>query len=170
MNDQPDRPQPDQTDAAGTPRTFLVVVDDSEEMKSALRFACLRARATSGRVVLMRIIEPPDFQHFKFIGDKMETEARGDAEKRLQRLAAEVQKTSGQVPMLLVREGRPAEQIVSVIEETPQISVLVLAAGKGKDGPGPLIAGLAGSFGARLRVPVMVVPANLSEADIDRLA
>nr|WP_281392928.1 universal stress protein [Roseospira goensis] len=147
----------------------MVVVDDSEEMRTALRFACLRARATAGRVVMLRIIEPPGFQHFKFIGDKMESEAREDAEKRLQRLAAEVQKTSGQTPMLMVREGRPAEEIVTVIEEEPEISVLVLAAKRGKEGPGPLISGLSGAFGARLRVPVMVIPGTLSPDEIDRL-
>ncbi len=152
-----------------TPRTFLVVIDDSEEMHAALRFASARARATNGRVALMRVAEQPDFQHFKFIGDKMETEAWGEAEMRLQRLAAEVQKTSGQTPMLIVREGRPTEQIIETIREEPAISVLVLAASAGKDGPGPLISGLTGSFGAKLRVPVMVVPAGLSAADLDRL-
>lgn len=150
-------------------RTFLVVVDDTEEMHAALRFACGRARTTDGRVALMRVAEQPDFQHFKFIGDKMETEAREAAEMRLQRLAAEVQKTSGTVPMLIVREGRPVDQILEVIKEEPDIAVLVLAAGAGKDGPGPLISGLSGSFGAKLRIPVVVVPAGLSPEDIDRL-
>jgi len=150
-------------------RTFLVVVDDTDEMQTALRFACGRARTTSGRVALMRVAEQPDFQHFKFIGDKMESEARDDAEKRLQRLAAEVQKTSGTVPMLIVREGRPVEQILQVIEEEPDIAVLVLAAGAGKDAPGPLITGLSGSFGAKLRIPVLVIPAGLSPEEIDRL-
>ncbi|WP_299437314.1 universal stress protein [uncultured Rhodospira sp.] len=168
--DREDAPKPETGNAAsGAPRTFLVVVDDSDEMRTALRFACLRARSTQGRVVLMRIIEPPDFEHFKFIGDKMKSEAHGDAEKRLQRLAAEVQKTSGQTPMLVVREGRASEQILKTIEENPEISVLVLAAAKGKDAPGPLVSGLAGTFGSRLRVPVMVVPANLTDADFDRL-
>ncbi|MCH8808530.1 MAG: universal stress protein, partial [Proteobacteria bacterium] len=39
-------------------RVFLVVVDETEEMKVALRFACLRARRTGGRVALLYVIEP----------------------------------------------------------------------------------------------------------------
>lgn len=169
MTDDTDRAKLPSGTERDLPRTFLVLVDDSEEMQTALRFACRRAQATNGRVVLMRVIEPPDFQHFRFIGAKMEREARADAERRLQRLAAEVQKTCGQTPMLLVREGRAADQIVETIKEEPDISVLVLAARKGKDGPGPLISGLSGTFGARLRVPVMVVPANLTDEEMDRL-
>ena len=37
-------------DAAAHPRVFLVVVDDSEEMRVALRFAGQRAKHTGGRV------------------------------------------------------------------------------------------------------------------------
>lgn len=169
MTDTPPIPET-RASTPEAPRTFLVVVDDTEEMRTALRFACLRARSSGGRVVLMRAIEPPDFQHFAFIGNKMQSEAHEDAEKRLQRLAAEVQKTSGQTPMLMVREGRAADQILEVVKECPEISVLVLAASSNKDGPGPLITGLAGSFGARLRVPVVVVPTSLSDEDLQRLA
>ncbi|KAA5606812.1 universal stress protein [Roseospira marina] len=151
------------------PRTFLVLVDDTEELRMALRYACLRTRTTAGRMVLLRVVEPPDFQHFGFIGDKMQSEALGDAEKRLQRLAAEVQKDSGRMPMVMVRQGKTTDEIVAIVQEDPSISVLVLAAGKGKDGPGPLVKGLAGSFGARLKVPVLVVPPHLTDEDLQRL-
>ena len=39
-------------------RVFLVVVDDSEEMHVALRFASRRAAATGGRVALFSALEP----------------------------------------------------------------------------------------------------------------
>ena len=38
------------------PRKFLVVVDDSPEFESALRYAARRARSTGGRVALLRVI------------------------------------------------------------------------------------------------------------------
>ena len=41
-------------------RVFLVVVDESEEMQVALRFACRRAQHTGGRVALLYVIEPAD--------------------------------------------------------------------------------------------------------------
>ncbi|HTH15897.1 MAG TPA: universal stress protein, partial [Magnetospirillum sp.] len=45
-------------------RVFLVVVDDTEEMRAALSYACRRARHTGGRVALLRVVEPAEFQHF----------------------------------------------------------------------------------------------------------
>ncbi|MBB4264961.1 universal stress protein [Roseospira visakhapatnamensis] len=150
------------------PLTFLVVVDDTEEMHQALRFASVRARATGGRVAMLRVVEPPDFQHFGFVGEQMQREAREEAERLLQRLAAGVNKRSRQTPMLEVREGLLVDQILEVVADEPEISALVVAARKGKKGPGPLIAGLAGSFGARLRVPAIVIPAGLTDEEIDR--
>jgi nucleotide-binding universal stress UspA family protein len=152
------------------PITFLVLVDDSDEMRKALRFAALRARAIQGNVALMHVIGPPDFQHFGFIGNKMASEAESEAEKKLQRLAAEVNRLSGRVPVLMIQEGKTTDAISAAVAEDPTISVLVLAAARGKEGPGPLISGLSGSFGAGLRIPVIVIPAHMTDEDIDRLA
>lgn len=161
------------TDAPHAPdavRTFLVVVDKSEEMRAALRFACKRAHRTGGQVALLHVIEPAEFQHFAAIGRIMVEEARDDAEQRLQQLAAEVNKVSGHVPMLYVREGNAAEELIRLIDEEPHISILVLAAGTGPDGPGPLVSGLSGKLGKQLRIPVTVVPGALSDEQIDILS
>ena len=72
------------------PRIFLVVVDETEEMKVALRYACRRARHTDGRVALLYVIEPSGFQHWMAVGDIMREEARTEGEEVLQRLAAQV--------------------------------------------------------------------------------
>ena len=52
-------------------RTFLVVVDNSEELHVALRFASLRAKKTGGRVALLYVVEPAAFQHWMAGGDVM---------------------------------------------------------------------------------------------------
>ena len=71
-------------------RVFLVVVDDTEEMKVALRFACGRARNTNGRVALLYVIEGSEFQHWMSVGDLMREEARSEGEQLMQRLATQV--------------------------------------------------------------------------------
>ena len=57
-------------------RVFLVVVDETEEMKVALRYACGRAHNTNGRVALLYVIEGSEFQHWMSVGDLMREEAR----------------------------------------------------------------------------------------------
>lgn len=150
----------------GSPRVFLVVVDDSEEMRAALRYACRRARSTNGKVALLKVVEPLEYRQFGAIDKLMQAEARQAAEEVLHRLAGEVNACSGQVPVLYVREGEPREAVVQLINEEPVISILVLAADPGPRGPGPLVTALTGKHIGKLRVPVTIVPGNLSEAQI----
>jgi len=68
---------------SGEERVFLVVVDDSEEMPVALRFACLRARRNGDRIALLYVTERADFQHWASVGDLMRQEAREEGEQLL---------------------------------------------------------------------------------------
>jgi nucleotide-binding universal stress UspA family protein len=160
------------TDSPRSPsdRVFLVVVDDSEEMPVALRFACRRAQHTGGRVALLYVVEPADFQHWMAVGDLMREEARSEGEQLLQRLAAQVNELTGSLPVLYVREGGRRDELLKLIDEEPSISILVLAASIEQRGPGPLVAALTGKLMGKLRIPVTIVPGNLSEEDIDAVS
>ena len=151
-------------------RVFLVVVDDSEEMPVALRFACRRAQHTGGRVALLYVIAPADFQHWAAVGDLMREEARNEGEELLQRLAGQVNELIGTLPVLFVREGDRRDELLKLIDEEPTISILVLAANTGQRGPGPLVSALAGKFIGKLRVPVTIVPGNLQNEEIDSIS
>jgi nucleotide-binding universal stress UspA family protein len=169
----PDRPDGDddaaRSDAASS-RVFLVVVDNTAEMSVALRFACGRARHTGGRVALLHVIEPNDFKYWMGVGDLMRKDARAEAEKLLQRYAAKVQEWSGRTPILYLREGSQRETLLKLIAEEPRISILVLGANPGSGGPGPLVSTLTGKMIGKLRIPVTVVPGNLSDEDVDAIA
>lgn len=151
-------------------RTFLVVVDDSEEMRAALLYACRRARNTGGRVALLRVIEPVEFQHFATVGNLMREEARQDAEQLLQRMATEVYQASGEMPVLYVREGHIRDELLKLIDEEPAISILVLATGTGPEGPGPLISSLIGKYSNKLHIPVTIVPGSLDDEAVAQLS
>ena len=70
------------------PRIFLVVVDDTEEWRAALRFACRRAQHTGGRVALLHVIEPErDPALGRDRGRACARRRRQEAEQRLQRVA-----------------------------------------------------------------------------------
>lgn len=147
-------------------RTFLVVVDDSEEMKVALHFAARRAMRTGGRVALLYVQEPAEFQHWMAVGDLMREEAREEAEGLMQRLSAEVKEWSGNYPVVHMREGDIREELEKLLEEEQKISVLVLAASTESSGPGPLISHIVGKGAARIRVPVTIVPGSLGDDEI----
>ncbi len=151
-------------------RVFLVVVDETEELKVALRFACQRARRTGGRVALLYVIEPAEFQHWMAVEDLMREEARSEGEQLLQRLATQVNELVGTIPVLYVREGKVREELFKLLDEEPLISILVLGANTGSRGPGPLVSALTGNMIGKLRVPVTVVPGNMADDEIDSVS
>lgn len=153
-------------------RKFLVVVDDSPEFDAALRFACRRARNTSGCVTLLRIISPSVFEHWAGVRSEIEREMRSEAESLLTRVAARVKDLSGRAAEIRIEFGEPKAAIRSAVAEDPDIKILVLGAGGQGRGPGPLVGSLArDGFGfAGRRLPVTVVPGDLSDAEIDDLA
>ena len=150
-------------------RIFLVVVDKTEEMHVALRYAALRASHTGGKLALLAVAEPPGIQQFAAIEERMGEEAREEAEALLATLSAEVKDVCGSMPSLYLRSGKASEQLLALIDEEPSISVLVLGAGTGQEGPGPLITALITRAG-KLRVPVTIVPGGLSEEQITAVA
>ena len=149
-------------------RTFLCVVDESEELSQALRFACRRALRTGGRVALLYVIEPAEFQHWASVGNLMREERRAEAEEMLQVVASVVQKRTKTMPVLYIREGKIREELIKLIDEETAISVLVLGAATG-EGPGPIVTDLIGKMAGRLRIPITVVPGSLSDEQIDAI-
>src|SRR3546814_4068429 len=87
----------------GSAGLFLVVVDNTPEMRVALRWASLRARRTRGHVALLRVIRAADYQHWAAIGNLMQVEAREEAEQLLQEYAAEVMSLHGEIGRAHVR-------------------------------------------------------------------
>lgn len=148
-------------------RVFLVVVDESEEMRNALRFACRRAQHTQGRVALLYVIEPLEFQHWLGVGRMMEAEARAAAEQRMQSLAGEVFQLTGKMPVIHIREGKRSDELVSLLQEDHGISLLVLATATDGNNPGPLVTHLMGNLGRKVRIPVTLVPGELTPDEID---
>lgn len=163
------------TDAAAGPpqpirKKILIVADKSEECRVALRFAGLRALHTGGRLSLLYVIEPADFQHWVAVENIMRAEAREEAESLLHSLAAEVNRATGLVPEFLIREGAKREELMRQLEEDPSIRLLVLGAGLGKEGPGPLVSLIAGEVAGTFPVPVTIVPGNMTADEVGELA
>lgn len=154
-------------------RKFLVVADDTPEFQAALRFACRRARSTGGHVALLRVIEPEYFEHWSGVREEIERQAREEAEAILQASAELVTAETGLPPEFLIKHAENVRTALrEVIAGDPAIKILVLATAVGGRGPGPLVASIAKegvTWGAR-KVPVTLVPGDLTEAEIAELA
>ena len=165
---EPAATPPSATETEGA-RTFLLVVDKSEEMRAALRFACRRVVNSGGSVALFLALPYIEFQHFSTIGELMNLEAKTEAERLLQQIAAEVHRQTGKFPELFLRQGDTLPELTKVITENTHISMLVLGAGTGTEGPGLIVSAISGKLSGKIEIPVTIVPGDLPEERIDAL-
>lgn len=147
-------------------RTFLVVVDETEEMRVALRYASRRAKATGGRVALLYVIDPSEFEHFMGVREIMREEKRQEAEETIKKLGDVIVGDSGQIPVVYMREGNRRDELLKIFDQEPAISILVLGAGTGPEGPGPLISHMIGKAAGKVRVPITIVPGHLTDEQL----
>lgn len=153
---------------AGHRRKFLAIVDETAECERAVSYAAQRAANTGGGVILLYVIAPSDFQHWLGVEQVMRDEQMELAQTKLSQCAALAREKAEIEAETVLREGKADEQIHNLIEEDQDIAILVLAASAAKEGPGPLVSSIAGRAAA-FPIPVTVVPANLTDEDIQSL-
>ncbi len=149
-------------------RKFLVVLDDSRECLNALRFAAMRAANTGGGVEILAIIPPEEFNHWIGVGEVMRQEARERIHAHFEVFAKWMRDKQHVDPELVIREGKPVQEIMNQIAEDPEVGVLVLGAASDRKGPGPLVTQLTKSAGS-LPVPVTIVPGDLSKEKLEAI-
>ncbi len=151
-------------------RKFLVVIDETPECDRAVYFASRRAARTGGKLVMLAVPALAGSQEWLGVGELMRQEAREEAEKRLDEFAARAHNLAGIDSERVVREGKKAEEILKLIEADHEIAILVLAAGTGAEGPGPLVSSLAGTGSGSFPIPITIVPGHLDDAQLDALS
>ena len=149
--------------------TFLVCVAHDAHSAVAARFAAMRAQNSGGGVALLHVTQPPEFQHWAAVGERMREETREEAQDMLDEMAGEVEALLGAKPALHIREGRIGEEILAHIEESESIDLLVVGAAPPDAAHGSLISWLAGQLAGRLNIPLVVVPGNLSDQQLRNL-
>lgn len=145
-------------------RKFLVVIDETEECERALTFAAWRVKRTGGTVVLMTVIPTPEFIGLG-VEDVLRAEAVEDAERNLDARLARVREIGDVRAESVIREGNGPEQIEDVIVRDKDIAILVLAASRSQDGPGPLVTHFAARANV-LPIPLTIVPGRMSDEEV----
>ena len=149
-------------------RKFLVVLDDSRECLSAMRFAAMRAMKTGGGVAILSVIPPDEFNHWIGVSDLMREEARERIQAHFDVFAKWMRDSNKIDPDLIIREGEPIKEILGYVTDNPEVGILVLGAGTDNIGPGPLVSQLSKNSGS-LPVPITIVPGNLSKEQLEAI-
>ncbi|MCX7283640.1 MAG: universal stress protein [Novosphingobium sp.] len=149
-------------------RIYLVIMDETDEAKGALRFAARRAVRTGGAVHILALVPRQQFVAFGGVQATMEQETHDRAEVLAMSAAGSLASESGLTPVISVRQGDGPKVVREYLAEHPEISALVLGAAGGS-APGPLVTHFAGIAG-QLPCPLMVVPGAISDDEIDRFS
>ena len=149
-------------------RIYLVVMDETDEAKTALRFASVRARETGGSVHILALVPRQTFNAFGGVQATIEREAAERAEVMANAAAGNIFAESGKMPVIAVRTGNANEIIGKYLEEHGDIAALVLGAAA-HGAPGPLVSHFAHAAGG-LPCPLYLIPGGLSDDQVDALA
>ena len=149
-------------------RSYLVVMDETEEALAALRYAARRAARTGGGVDILALIPQAEFSQWGAVQEAMEEEARLRAEAMLVQATGAIVEEAGIKPSITVRQGEPVKAVTELLKERDDIAALVLAAAA-EGAPGPLVSHFAGMAGS-LPCPLIIVPAGLGDEALARLS
>ena len=150
-------------------QVFLVVMESNIDMKTSLYYTCRMAKRVNGRIALLYVVEPSDFVEWQSVGNLLQEQQRQEAEQVLQKAAGEVQRQSGIMPALFIREGKKIDETAQLIEEEQTISALVIIVDVVGKTPGTISSQWNAKLSARLKIPLIIVPNNLTEEDIRRV-
>lgn len=150
-------------------RTYLVVIDETEESEKALLYAARHASNSGGIVEILAIIPKQDFVAWGAVAATIEQEARENAEQLVQSAIGTLSEETAAKPKIQVKQGDAIQLVRETIAENDQIAALVLGAAS-SGAPGPLIAHFSGADAGTLPCPVFIVPGALDREELDRIA
>ncbi|AKM06999.1 universal stress protein [Pelagerythrobacter marensis] len=149
-------------------RVYLVIMDETEEARKALRYAARRAQATGGAVHILALVQPQSFNAFGGVQATIEQEARDRAEVMASSAAGNLYSESGRMPTIAVRVGEGQAVIKDYLADHEEVAALVLGSAP-EGGPGPLVTHFSAHSGS-LPCPLFVIPGGLSIEAIDELS
>ena len=150
-------------------RSYLVVMDETEEALAALRFAAGRVARSGGGVEILALIPQQEFVQWGAVQEAMEEEARLRAEAMLAQATGAIMEEAGIKPSITIKQGDPVKAVAELLGERDDFSALVLGAAA-EGGPGPLVSHFAGAAAGGLPCPLIIVPGGLSDEALARLS
>lgn len=149
----------------------IVCVDDSPAALVALRFACKKTAKRGGVVEMLHIIPPSDMQNMFGALEIAREEQRREAETLMAELSQQMVEYSGITPQVQLRDGNPGEEIINAVLEDTHVDMLMLGVSPQSSADGrKLINWLSATLGDKLLVPLLLVPGNLTDLQIEALS
>ena len=146
---------------------FLAVFDGTDECKSAVRYASRRAQINSADLLIVATIDTIEFTYWLNVNSKMIDNIEKESKEMLSDLSKEIHSYSDINCDYIIEHGSKLEVVKKLIDDDQSISLLILASNKKDKKPGILVETISG---IGYSIPVVVLPGNLNDDSIDKLA
>ena len=97
-------------------------------------------------------------------------EKRKSIEVHLQKLIEVTQKEAGFTPLVSIREGDVATEILKEIKLIPSCMMLVFGKSHAKQSDNNVLPKIAQKIGTKIRIPILIVPENLDEGLLELMS
>ena len=152
-------------------RNYFVVIDDSEEMWTAVKFATKRAKTTKSNLTTISFIESfsdgmmltPSTEK---ILDKEQVSSEKIKHKEVQDFIFKTSKIKAKSEIFKISE---IDNFINFLNSYSSNSTIVLATSKDIGKPGPLIDKLIYEKGNSLHCPLVIINGNLEDKEIEKI-
>ncbi|MDA8852133.1 universal stress protein [Hyphomicrobiales bacterium] len=146
---------------------FLAVFDGTEECKSAVRYASRRAKLNNANLLIVATVDTAEFNYWLSVNNKMIDNVEKEAKDMLNDLSKEIRSYSDAECDYIIEHGSKLDVVKRLIENDKSISLMILASNTKDKNPGILVETISG---AGYAIPVVVLPGNVNDDSIDKLA
>ena len=148
-------------------KKFLVVIDDSKELKNAIHFAAQRAKNTNGALSMLYVVDHAINAQWSKVEHLIEQEETSEAKKICRNWAQLIKDQFNIDTEIILKLGNKKDEILKLLREDKNIRFLVLATSGDGENPGPIIKSLLSSKMKDLSIPIVLVPGSMEEKDIN---
>ena len=148
-------------------KKFLVVIDDSKELKNAVHFAAQRAKNTNGALAMLYVVDHAINAQWSKVEHLIEQEETSEAKKICRNWAQLIKDQFNIDTEIILKLGNKKDEILKLLKEDKNIRFLVLATSGDGENPGPIIKSLLSSKMRDLSIPIVLVPGSMEEKDIN---
>jgi len=148
-------------------KKFLVVIDDSKELKNAIHFAAQRAKNTNGALSMLYVVNHAINAQWSKVEHLIEQEETSEAKKICRDWAQLIKNKFNIDTEIIIKLGNRKDEILKLLKEDKNIRFLVLATSGDGENPGPIIKSLLSSKMKDLSIPIVLVPGSMDEKDIN---
>ncbi len=142
--------------------TILTCVDTTNPSITALRYACYRAKKLGFSLQVLAVMEN-SHKNMLFGSKAISQDKKKHIEKHLQKLLDDLHKEIQIVPAVSIREGDIATEIAREIKSIPNCVTLFLGKSYNPLSDNTVLPKIIQKIGDKIRIPVTIIPENLSE-------